>query len=188
MSRRSVALVGVLLILMVAGSTLIGAMSAIGASDTTNGNCNIFLPLIMKPILCGSDPTPPSGASCPPQCDQCVGGTCIIDCVSTDCTGTVINCPNGLACEVNCEFCNDSSVYCPEVYPCNVTCMEGFGGCDQFAVNCSQEGTCSLVCGGNACPFTDIFCQYDACTGECQGAGTCDLNVYCNDSCSCVAP
>jgi hypothetical protein len=48
MSKRSVALVGVLILLVMFGSAVIGAMSALASTTEVNGSTNLFLPLVMK--------------------------------------------------------------------------------------------------------------------------------------------
>ncbi len=48
MTKRSVALVGVLIVMAMIRSSVIGAVSAIAASDTANGSFSIFLPLILN--------------------------------------------------------------------------------------------------------------------------------------------
>jgi hypothetical protein len=60
MTKRSVALVGVLLIMAMIGSSVLGAVSAIAASDTANGSFSIFLPLILNAI--GAMAEVPQGA------------------------------------------------------------------------------------------------------------------------------
>ena len=50
MSKRSAVLVGILIVMAMIGSSVIGAVSAIAASDTANGSYSIFLPLILNAI------------------------------------------------------------------------------------------------------------------------------------------
>jgi hypothetical protein len=60
MTKRSVVLVGVLIIMAMIGSSVIGAVSAIAASDTANGSFSVFLPLILNAI--GAMAEVPQGA------------------------------------------------------------------------------------------------------------------------------
>jgi hypothetical protein len=60
MTKRSVALVGVLVVMAMIGSSVIGAVSAIAASDTANGSFSVFLPLILNAI--GAMAEVPQGA------------------------------------------------------------------------------------------------------------------------------
>ena len=60
MTKRSVALVGILIVMAMIGSSVIGAVSAIAASDTANGSFSVFLPLIMNAI--GAMAEVPQGA------------------------------------------------------------------------------------------------------------------------------
>jgi len=60
MTKRSVALVGVLIVMAMIGSSVIGAVSAIAASDTANGSFSVFLPLILNAI--GAIAEVPQGA------------------------------------------------------------------------------------------------------------------------------
>ena len=60
MTKRSVALVGVLIVMAMIGSSVIGAVSAIAASDTANGSFSVFLPLILNAI--GAMAEVPQGA------------------------------------------------------------------------------------------------------------------------------
>ncbi len=60
MTKRSVALVGVLIVMAMIGSSVIGAVSAIAASDSANGSFSVFLPLIMNAI--GAMAEVPQGA------------------------------------------------------------------------------------------------------------------------------
>jgi len=60
MTKRSVALVGVLIVMAMIGSSVIGAVSAIAASETANGSFSVFLPLILNAI--GAMAEVPQGA------------------------------------------------------------------------------------------------------------------------------
>jgi len=60
MTKRSVALLGVLIVMAMIGSSVIGAVSAIAASDTANGSFSVFLPLILNAI--GAMAEVPQGA------------------------------------------------------------------------------------------------------------------------------
>jgi len=60
MTKRSVALVGVLIVMAMIGSSVIGAVSAIAASDSANGSFSVFLPLILNAI--GAMAEVPQGA------------------------------------------------------------------------------------------------------------------------------
>lgn len=50
MTKRSVALVGILIVMAMIGSSVIGAVSAIAASDAAEGSFSVFLPLILNAI------------------------------------------------------------------------------------------------------------------------------------------
>jgi hypothetical protein len=60
MTKRSVALVGVLVVMAMIGSSVIGAVSAWATSDAANGTYSVFLPLIMNAI--GAMAEVPQGA------------------------------------------------------------------------------------------------------------------------------
>lgn len=60
MTKRSVALVGVLIVMAMIGSSVIGAVSAIAASDAAEGSFSVFLPLILNAI--GAMAEVPQGA------------------------------------------------------------------------------------------------------------------------------
>jgi hypothetical protein len=48
MTKRSIALVGVLILMVMVGSAVIGAMSALASATEANGTTSLFLPLIMN--------------------------------------------------------------------------------------------------------------------------------------------
>ncbi len=109
MTKRSVALVGVLIVMAMIGSSVIGAVSAIAASDTANGSFSIFLPLICREACtdgsvqaCYSGPVGTEGVGvCSAGQQTCMGGSwgpCegdvqpsleICDGLDNDCDGAV---------------------------------------------------------------------------------------------------
>jgi len=72
MTKRSVVLVGVLIIMAMIGSSVIGAVSAIAASDTANGSFSVFLPLILNAI--GAIAEVPQGAVMSFNLSSCPSG------------------------------------------------------------------------------------------------------------------
>jgi hypothetical protein len=189
MSKRSAWLVGVLVLMVMAGSAIIGAFSGLASTAHANGESNLFLPLICRPFQCGDDPIPPGGA-CPSECAYCVDGNCVIECISNSCRDSTINCPPGFSCEVMCEneSCKNSNIICPDLYTCQVYCVGGSWGCENLTIDCSAEGMCSLDCEGIACSDTLLNCGNDVCVASCLDLGSCTPIVDCGDSCSCSSP
>ncbi|TFH35385.1 MAG: hypothetical protein E4G99_07410 [Anaerolineales bacterium] len=72
MTKRSVSLVGVLILMAMIGSSIIGAVSAIAASDTANGSFSVFLPLILNAI--GAMAEVPQGAVMSFNLSSCPSG------------------------------------------------------------------------------------------------------------------
>jgi len=72
MTKRSVALVGVLIVMAMIGSSVIGAVSAIAASDAAEGSFSVFLPLILNAI--GAMAEVPQGAVMPFNLASCPSG------------------------------------------------------------------------------------------------------------------
>jgi len=189
MSKRSVLMVGVFVLMVIVGTAEIDAFSGLASTAHANGEYHLFLPLICRPFQCEDDPIPPGGA-CPSECTSCVEGKCIIDCVSNTCRDSTINCPSGFECEVICayDYCQMTTINCPDFYTCRVICDGGYWGCEDLAINCSSEGMCSLVCEAVACSSTLLNCGNDACLAECLSSGNCFPIVDCGNSCSCTVP
>ena len=72
MTKRSVALVGVLIVMAMIGSSVIGAVSAIASSDKANGSFSVFLPLILNAI--GAMAEVPQGAVMSFNLSSCPSG------------------------------------------------------------------------------------------------------------------
>ncbi len=130
---------------------------------------------------CGFSPAAPGGAACPPECDTCsmaAPWVCNILCNDaaplTDCTGQAITCPPGWDCNVRCitaDACANASVACPADHACRVACEDVMLGCQNLAVNCSENGPCVVDCkGGNTCQGAVLECQNNACGALCDGA------------------
>ena len=57
MTKRSVILVGVLILMVTLGSAAIGVVSSKAATEAANGTYYNFLPLVMKAFQAGTSPT-----------------------------------------------------------------------------------------------------------------------------------
>ena len=120
---------------------------------------------------CSSKPTPPGGA-CPAVCNGgCPeAGVCEINCTSSACEGSTIQCPPGFSCNVFCMgSCQDATIQCPDTYPCSVECLDSSSpGCQGMIVKCSATGVCGIVCSpGTACQGATVQCGGAACSAIC---------------------
>jgi hypothetical protein len=188
MSIRNWILGGLLIIGILLFAVVSGIDTGIACEMNANGSSYVFLPLVMRALVCGDEPTPPGG-SCPPGCSSCIGSTCAIDCAGTTCRDASIDCPPGFECEVTCApgaDCSGSTIHCPDQYACRVNCGIGLDVCENMVVNCSATGTCLLTCEHAACVNTQLTCGENACTATCTG--TCSPVVNCGPSCNCVTP
>jgi len=135
---------------------------------------------------CGIDPTP-SGGECPSECSGgCLeGNTCIINC-DQGCSGTLMSCPAGFSCRIECtstNACSDATISCPDDYMCEILC-DGDNSCSSAVINCSAEGLCNLSCRGSSCQNTLLNCGNDACTATCSQT-VFNPNVICGNTCNC---
>ena len=101
-------------------------------------------------IECGVVETP-EGGECPGECDECDGGTCVINCIGEGaCEGDDVECPVRLGvlhCLQRRGRLRETRVECPSGYACEVWCLEGDDACNALEVQCSASGTCDLRCG-----------------------------------------
>jgi hypothetical protein len=140
-------------------------------------------------VQCGVDP-PDAFGDCPPECDACVEGTCVISCVANSaCTNESIVCPWGYDCEVVCEgnsSCANVDVSCTDVWGCRVSC-NGNSACANLDVDCGEAGECSLYCeyGTSVCTGAGMNCGIDTCVATC-GMEVSDIpDVDCAGICGC---
>ncbi len=131
---------------------------------------------------------------CPPACDSCVDGGCVIDCAGASaCTAEVV-CPAGIPCTVNCSGVDScgGGVDCSAASACDVECIAetscggaitcGTGRC---LVRCTAIGTCQSDIDCNAACGCDVECSgAGSCAGneDCPGGGSCDPGQGCTSS------
>lgn len=135
-------------------------------------------------------PSAPPGGACPPECDSCVGATCIFECADMPgqkCDADTLACPAGFACQVHCDgkdACKDASVMCPLGYGCHVSC-DGDDSCKGTTIVCGG-GECAVECNSpQACKEADFGCGaqgFCACNGFAQPLQT----TGCETACSCT--
>ena len=137
----------------------------------------IFLPLIFRDLVCGSEPEPPGDTFCPFICNGgCTDNICSIDCSEpyAGCGNSLIICPPGYACEVLCggvNSCEGSTINCPYDYACDVVCI-GANACKDAVINCSETGTCDLTCNIEIDVCTNAYqnCGFNQCSATCWGS------------------
>lgn len=104
------------------------------------------------------DDAPSTAESCPPECDACSAGVCIIACDGEKaCAEAEIACPQGLGCLVQCvgkRACQAASMACPPHGGCQLAC-EGEEACADLDLYCSG-GTCELDCGPGKDPCRKV--------------------------------
>ncbi len=128
--------------------------------------------------------------------------TCIVDCTDMPaCWYATIDCPEGFACEVDCEpnaganGCRNAIVNCPDTYACDVVC-DGSAGCQDMTLNCS-DGSCGVDCAfWNACDGMEILCGEGQCVATCSyvsdygnlpnliSGDACDSSVFTTAECA----
>lgn len=134
----------------------------------------------------------PSATVCPPECDECVDGTCHIRCdEARNCSGTAqsplsLYCPPGMHCKVSCssqDNCTSTQLHCSGEYSCDVVCT-GRLSCIDLSLGCA-DGPCSLLCGVEAqvCRDSIVLCGPDACQATCEGIVLPSI-FGCENSCS----
>ncbi len=144
----------------------------------------------------------PADASIITACDACVladgiceGGGCKFTCDDAN-SCSLVSCPPGQPCTVECNGQCGAGVDCTRATECNITCTNG--GCG-VGVLCGG-GPCTVVCddacGGGVTCGTDacnVDCRNDACGGglrcglSCACDATCD-NTSCGNGASCGLP
>jgi hypothetical protein len=102
-------------------------------------------------------------SECPPDCDSCAAGTCIINCGSNRSCGSGVRCPAGMDCRVSCA--GDRS------------CIGG--------VDCSDAASCQITCSGDASCSAGVSCGNGPCTVGCSGDESCGAGIDCADACRC---
>ncbi len=111
-------------------------------------------------------PLPDAGIAdafvCPPQCTDCVTAPCHIDCAVTGACPTLVVCPPGLQCKVECG---------PSA------CLAG--------IDCSAASSCIIECSGDGSCAGPITCGAGRCRAECGGAPSCTGGIDCATACQC---
>jgi len=117
---------------------------------------------------------PPDGQNCPGGWSELNGNTCVRTCGGGQCVDTVIDCPAGFHCIVECNGMNSCSgnttINCPPGHVCRVNCSAK-DSCEgsNVHVQCSADGPCSLSCTGshNTCKDATITCGANSCEASC---------------------
>lgn len=112
---------------------------------------------------CTDDPDGPACADvCPAAGGVCVGDVCRI-------TGTgesVVSCPTGVACEVECSHAGQP-------------CRDG--------VRCAGATTCTVTCVGNRACQAGVDCAGSACEVTCDGPEACEGGIRTEAGGSCTS-
>lgn len=123
-------------------------------------------------------------------CDTCEGPSnelCVRDCsaaTGADCTGMVQVQTMAGPVRVNCgDGCNGVMIGCGGPHPCEVVC-DNPAGCNGITVTGSPDGDVELTCLGGSCSNATLNCGDKACTANCPGPET--IQVDCAGSCDCT--
>jgi hypothetical protein len=166
-------------------NTGVGAMGGTGASGgTASGTAS-------GGVTC-LESAPPQ-LECDPGCDECVNGICVIRCDANtkDCSDAMIECPEGLACDVECRdgACDGVIVACPARHECFLQCG-GDQTCRDAQLQCApdaQDGVCQMRCnaGMDVCRDAIVTCGQNLCAAQCE-EGVAGPELVCGGSCQCT--
>lgn len=133
--------------------------------------------------------SPPDVGGCPAACTGgCVGGRCIIACLSDkSCKDATLACPESMICEVQCRganACEQAAIVCPGDQKCEVVC-EADKACLNATISVS-DGPLDLICGADSesCKDMQVDCGGGACKAVCFDDENLP-NLNCEGSCSC---
>ena len=135
--------------------------------------------------MCGTAAAP-TGQVCPPECNGCPGGVCMLNCDNGMCPN-VMTCPAAYDCDLSCVgngVCLNLTLNCAEDQNCDVNCS-GDNACENLTIQC-DSGPCDLSCVGgiDTCLNTTMDCGSNACTAFCM---TNALPTLLNQGLSCNA-
>jgi hypothetical protein len=110
---------------------------------------------------------------CPPGCNDCSEGTCIIYCDrgGFSCPSRVV-CPAGMDCVVHCDRQNG----CPQGVDCSAATA--------CFIDCNASGACGgqVLCGSGPC---EVDCRQSRCSGGVQCSSSCACQILCGSGQSC---
>lgn len=106
---------------------------------------------------------PPDALVCPPVCDACEAGRCVIRCDAASACAAEVVCPAGIPCTVECT---------------------GVGSCGG-GVDCSASSDCDVECVAMTSCAGAISCGTGPCLVRCTAPDSCGSNIDCNSACAC---
>jgi hypothetical protein len=138
---------------------------------------------------CNNDKSDGCECQCPPECNSCANGVCVIQCGVNGCQ-TGKNCPPNWPCKVVCngEHACQGTINCAAGKPCTVECLGGrAGACDGLTINKNGASSQCVSCSGAQSTCSNVSCTQTAgsCSRHCEGTSCTNTCNNCTDVASC---